>query len=190
MRMNVRYSREREFGEAPWKGMKISCAISSRSVIGFIQRLTVGEALIADWAAAARGGGFLGAAFAGGLAGVAAKAAIAARVSAGIWGRRKLTFSVCQIRWDIAKERIVFYRSGTLYGESGVSGERAIAAADFLRDDGFANRTIGNKTLDGADQLLRFVRALGHHDIGAGVVFRQPERGHESAQQHHANVRI
>src|SRR5215471_10337887 len=46
MRTNVRYSRERELGVAPWKAMKTSCAASSCRVIFRIQRRTVGEALI------------------------------------------------------------------------------------------------------------------------------------------------
>src|SRR4051812_10213101 len=42
--MKVRYSREREFGAAPWKEMKINCAISSRRGIGLSHLRTVGLA--------------------------------------------------------------------------------------------------------------------------------------------------
>src|SRR5947209_18792332 len=41
--MKVRYSGGGEFGAAPWKGMKISCATSSRSVMPASQRRTAGE---------------------------------------------------------------------------------------------------------------------------------------------------
>jgi hypothetical protein len=68
MRMNVRYSRDREFGADPWNEMKMSCAISSRRVIGFIQRLTVADALMGGGA-----GATLGAGLAGGLAARAAE---------------------------------------------------------------------------------------------------------------------
>src|SRR5947209_17705583 len=44
MRMNVRYWREREFGAAPWKLMKMSCATSSRKVMFFIQCFTAADA--------------------------------------------------------------------------------------------------------------------------------------------------
>src|SRR5882757_117811 len=42
--MKVRYSREREFGAAPWKEMKINCAISSRRGIGLSHLRTTGLA--------------------------------------------------------------------------------------------------------------------------------------------------
>src|SRR5450432_1938946 len=47
----ARYSRVRELGAAPWNGMKMSCATSSRRVMVFIQRRTVADALIAEAAA-------------------------------------------------------------------------------------------------------------------------------------------
>src|ERR1019366_1933036 len=44
-RAKFRYSRDREFGGAPWNGMKINCATSSRRVMPLIQRRTVDGAL-------------------------------------------------------------------------------------------------------------------------------------------------
>src|ERR1700749_393765 len=58
MRRKVRYSFERELGAAPWKEMKMSWAISSRSVRGFIQRRTVADVLMGGAGAAALGGAF------------------------------------------------------------------------------------------------------------------------------------
>src|ERR1019366_3641896 len=46
-RVKLRYSRDREFGGAPWNGMKINCPTSSRNVMLRIQRRTVGDALAA-----------------------------------------------------------------------------------------------------------------------------------------------
>ena len=42
-RTNLRYSRERELGDSPWKGMKTNCATWSRNVMLPIQRRTVDE---------------------------------------------------------------------------------------------------------------------------------------------------
>ena len=85
-RTNLRYSRERELGDSPWKGMKTSCATSSRSVILLIQRRTVEEAL----------GGAGGLAAAGRLRGgaAAAKASAAIRTATRRRGKGRTTASV------------------------------------------------------------------------------------------------
>src|SRR5215831_8380323 len=58
-RTNLRYSAERVLGDWPWNAMKISCATSSRGVIGRIQRRTVAEALGSGGAGEALGATFL-----------------------------------------------------------------------------------------------------------------------------------
>src|SRR5271157_4201164 len=85
-RAKFRYSRDREFGGAPWNGMKINCATSSRNVIPLIQRRTVDDAL-----AAADGFGELGLRRDAGAA-ADRHAAVTAKTRKG-----RGTLSVCQI---------------------------------------------------------------------------------------------
>src|SRR5690242_570363 len=54
-RMNLRYSRDRVFGDSPWKGMKTSCATSSRRVMPRIHLFTAAEAFTGGGAAAVLG---------------------------------------------------------------------------------------------------------------------------------------
>src|SRR5436305_7928474 len=77
-RTKARYSRVRVFGTAPWNGMNMSWATSSRSDMPRIQRRTAGDVLSEDVlsADALAGGNGRAAASAGRAAGVDITAAI------------------------------------------------------------------------------------------------------------------